>query len=105
LVHGNVLDSSSGQADEKIAYIVMVISVTYKYSWIRGSSVSIVARLRAGLPGFNSRQGDDRIELTSETTNPFRYCARTPWMGDRPIARPLPTRDVLDESKVVPILN
>jgi hypothetical protein len=32
-------------------------------------------------------------ELTSETTNPFQHFARTPWMGDRAIARPLHTQD------------
>jgi hypothetical protein len=26
-------------------------------------------------------------------TNPFRYFGRTPWTGDRPNARPLPTQD------------
>jgi len=26
---------------------------------------------------------------TSETTNPFRYFDKTPWTGDRPIARSL----------------
>jgi len=25
--------------------------------------------------------------------NPFRHFGRTPWTGDQPIARPLPTED------------
>jgi len=25
--------------------------------------------------------------------NPFRHFGTTPWMGDRPIARPVPTQD------------
>jgi len=32
-------------------------------------------------------------ELNSETTNPFRHFGRTPWTGDQPIARPVPTLD------------
>jgi hypothetical protein len=32
-------------------------------------------------------------ELTSGTMNPFRYFGRISWMGDRPIARSLPTQD------------
>jgi len=32
-------------------------------------------------------------ELTSETVNAFRHFGRTPWTGDRPIARPIPTQD------------
>jgi len=32
-------------------------------------------------------------ELTSETNNPFRNFRRTPWMGDRPIARPPSTQE------------
>jgi len=32
-------------------------------------------------------------ELTSETMNSFRHFGRTPWSGDRPIARSLPTQD------------
>jgi hypothetical protein len=33
------------------------------------------------------------LELTSDTMDPFRYFERTPWTGDRPIARSLPTQD------------
>jgi len=29
----------------------------------------------------------------SETMSPFRHLGRTPWTGDRPIARPLPKLD------------
>jgi hypothetical protein len=29
-------------------------------------------------------------ELTSETMDPSRHFGRTPWMGHRPVARPLP---------------
>jgi len=32
-------------------------------------------------------------ELTSENLKPSRYLGRTLWMGDRPIARPLPAND------------
>jgi len=32
-------------------------------------------------------------ELTSETMNSFIHFGRTPWTGDRPISRPLPTQD------------
>jgi len=32
-------------------------------------------------------------ELTSETTNAFRYFVRTTWKGGQSIARSLPTRD------------
>jgi len=31
-------------------------------------------------------------ELTSENVTPFRHFSGTPWTGDWPIARPLPTQ-------------
>jgi hypothetical protein len=33
-------------------------------------------------------------ELNSETINPFRYFGRTPWMGDQPVAKSLPSQDM-----------
>jgi len=33
-------------------------------------------------------------ELTSETKNPFRHFGRIPWIGDQPIAGPLPIQDI-----------
>jgi len=32
-------------------------------------------------------------ELTSETMKPLRHFCRTPWTGDPPITRPVPTQD------------
>jgi hypothetical protein len=34
-----------------------------------------------------------RFSLTYETMNSFRHFCRTPWMGDQPIAMPLPTQN------------
>jgi hypothetical protein len=36
-------------------------------------------------------------DLTSEITNPFRYFDRTPWTGDRPIAKLVPTQHSTDK--------
>jgi hypothetical protein len=33
-----------------------------------------------------------KTELSFETINPFRHFGRNLWIGDRPVARPLPTR-------------
>jgi len=33
-------------------------------------------------------------ELTSESMNPLGYFGRTPWTGDRPIAKSLLTQDI-----------
>jgi len=39
------------------------------------------------------------LNLISETTNPFRHFGRTPWMGDRPFATPLPTQDSTTQTR------
>jgi len=33
------------------------------------------------------------LELTSATMNRFRHLGRTPWTGDLPTAKPLPTQN------------
>jgi len=42
--------------------------------------------------GLGSLASSDS-ELTHETVNLLKQPARPPWMGDRPIARPLPTQE------------
>jgi hypothetical protein len=32
-------------------------------------------------------------EIISETSNTFRHLYRTPWMGDQPVTRLIPTQD------------
>jgi hypothetical protein len=38
-------------------------------------------------------------DLTSGSMNPFRHFGRTPWTGDRPIAKPLPTQERTTQKK------
>jgi hypothetical protein len=35
--------------------------------------------------------------------NPFRHFGRTPWTGDRPVARSLPTQDNTGHTSVPPV--
>jgi len=46
-------------------------------------------------------------ELTSETMDSFKYFDGTPWTGDQPIARPLPTQDETkrEEAGIYPYLE
>jgi hypothetical protein len=34
-----------------------------------------------------------KSQLTSETMTPVRHFGRSPWTGDQPVARPIPTQD------------